>query len=269
MNKKAFGMLVLVFFLFMFSMRVISNSFAKPQETSPKVDVEPLPLEDKRFVEFKKILSNSDYFKDSSFIFDSGKAKVTIDGKYDVLIKNGSYVMRIADVNLERDYCQIVDAVEVSLGGEKGESITTCMETLNGSIEIGGISAEIYDTYKILTVKSNEKALLYDITKSHVNGELISVDEINYNIKIDNYLLTSMSASYDSAGNLFKVCGHIYNRDDVQDEFIFATYNEKKERLTESRYKYANDTKKYVHFCVDASMDMDNAKYYSVERIGE
>ncbi len=269
MNKKAFGILVLVFFIFMFSLRVISSSFAKMHTKPPKNDALVETLEEKRFNAFKRVLSASTYFVNSSVELDSNKIKAVVDGKYVVYIKSGTYMMRIDDVTQEREYCKIVDAVEQSFGEEPGNSILTCMETLNGSIEIGGISAEIYDTYKVLSVKSDEKSLLYDISKSHANGELISVDEINYNIKISNYLLTSMDAKYNDTEDIFGICGHIYNHDKLEDTFVFSTYDENKQLIGQMDFKYENSTKKFLPFCVEEKLDKDIVKYYSIERIGE
>lgn len=269
MNKKAYGILSLVFFLFIFSMRVISNSFASMINPKPKVEVEVESLEDVRFRTFKKAIEDSTYFKDSQIVLDASKIKVTINGKYNVYIKNGLYSMRIDDPEDETYYCQIVDSVEQSFGEKPGSSMSTCMETLKGSIEIGGISAEIFDSYKILSVKSNEKALLYDVLKSHVNGELISVDEINYNIKFDDYLLTSLKPKYDDTKDIFNICGHIYNKDKVGDEFIFSLYDEKKEMIDQVNYAYNNDTKKFLSFCVEKEIDTDIVRYYSIEKAGE
>lgn len=266
-NKKALGILSLVFFLFMFCSRVIVNSFASDDETEPEIKVET--LEEKRFNQFKKALLSSSYFKDSTVEYDLEKVKAVVDGELDVLLKNGVYVMRVKDKREENEYCRIVDAIEMSLGSEEGESLETCKKTLDGSINMGGINVEFYDTYKILSVKANEKALLYDIDKSHIEGDLISVDEINYNVKIDGFLFSSMSTRFDVTSKNFNICGHVFDANKKNEKFEFSTYDENKTVLKKSEFIYDNKTSKYLSFCTEQEFDKDIVKYYSISKMGE
>lgn len=213
----------------------------------------------------KLLLLESTYFKDSKIEIDVEKEILTIDGQYTINIKSGSYMMNISDPKLEEGYCKIVDSIETSLGLPSQKSIETCEKTLAGIIEIGGISAEIYDTHKILTVNSEEPAKLYDITREHKENELISIDEINYNINIDDYLFTSMSTNLKESLEEFSICGHVYNEKNKSQKFNFKIYDQSKKMLNEKTFQFENDKKNYLPFCVNYETSIDNIKYYSIE----
>lgn len=231
-----------------------------------KPDIEIEPIENSRFETLKSALKDSTYFKNSEITASTSKEVATVDGKYDISIKNGYYMMTIRDMNQIDKYCEIVDAIEQSLGAKEGESLLTCKETLNGSINVGDITADIYDTYKVLTVSSETPAKLYNVENSHGNDDLISVDEINYNIKIDDYLLTSMSTNFIKESNQYNICGNIYNAKEKEGKLIFSIYDNDSNKVNEKEYAYSNSTKKYLTFCVDFSLDIDNIKYYSVKK---
>lgn len=214
----------------------------------------------------KTILKESPYFEKSKFEYDETTNKVTIDEKYEVFIKSGYYLMNIKDTKNESTYCNVVDAVEISLGLEKGKSISTCEATLDGSINMGAINADVYDSYKVLTVNNTEVTALYNTTNSYKNDELISIDEINYNIDFSNYLFTSMSTGYTADVKLFTVCGHVFNKNNTPATFTFTTYDANKAAITSSDYVFENDTKQYATFCADFNNDAGFAKYYSIDK---
>lgn len=260
MKKTSFiaiGVILVLIISAIVTIRVLDN-----KDREPGIEVEP--IENTRFETLKKALKSSTYFKDSEIEPNDSKEIVTIDGKYDISIKSGYYMMTIKDTKLEDTYCEIVDAVEQSLGAYAGTSIETCKETLNGSINIGGISADIYDNYKVLTVNSDEPAKLYNIDNSHAKDDIISTDEINYNIKIDNYIITSMSTGFTKEAKLYNVCGHIYNSKKKTGDFVLKIYDKDKTELETKEYTYSNDTKKYKTFCVEFPLELDNVKYYSI-----
>lgn len=224
-------------------------------------------IEEKRYTTLENLLKSSSKFKDSDITANESKEIVTIDKKYDITIKNGYYMMTVKNKEEEKIYCEVVDAVEQSFGKKEGASLETCEETLKGIIEIGGIAVELYDNYKILTVNSEEAAKLYDIDNSHGAKDIISVDEINYNIKIDDYIMTSISTAFTEEAKLYNVCGHIYNANAKNDKLIFKIYDANKEEIASKEYTYKNDTKKYKTFCTEFALDLDNVKYYSIEKI--
>lgn len=228
-------------------------------------DIELDKAEEKRLTSLEKLLKESDRFKDSDISSNKDKNIVTIDGKYDITIKSGYYMMSIKDPKEEDTYCEIVDAVEQSLGKKKEASIETCKETLKGSISIGGIAADIFDNHKILTVNSDEPAKLYDIDSSHKEKDIISVDEINYNIKIDDNLFTSMSNEYVDENKNHTICGHIYNPVKINEKFTFKIYDKDKNELDNKNFTYEGTTKKYSTFCMEFERDLDDIKYYSIE----
>jgi len=260
MKKRNIILIVIIIVLVALALLVLYSENDKKDEKIPLETKEETKSET-----LKNLLQTSNYFKDSKIIVDSEKQIVKIDDLYDISIKSGYYMMTIKDTKLEEGYCNIVDAVETSLGLEEGSSIETCKKTLDGVINIGGITAEIYDDYKVLSVNSEEKAILYDVKREHKEKELISIDEINYNIDIENYLFTSMTTAFTEASKEYSVCGHIYNQKNKDKEFLFKIYDTDKNILNEQKFTYKNDTKKYISFCVDFPSDKDNIKYYSVE----
>lgn len=260
-NKTIIITIVTLIVIVLLGIIIFNVYSSQNKEESIEID----PIETTRFDILKKAILSSDYFKDSSVIANESKEVASIDGKYDVAIKSGYYSMTIKDEKQEQYYCEIVDAVEQSLGGTAGKSIETCQMTLDGSINIGGISAEIYDSYKILTVNSEELASLYDSTSMREFGELISVDEINYNIQKDKYLLTSMSTGFTKEAKMYNVCGHIYNSyAKANDELLFTIYDANKNYIDQKTYTYKNDTKKYLSFCIEYEMEIDKVKFFSI-----
>ncbi len=213
----------------------------------------------------ESILKNSTYFSNSTFSKNEVKEILNIDSKYDILIKNGVYSMTIKDSSLEKGYCDIVDAIEYDLGHPFGASIDTCEKTLKGMIEIGGISVEIFDNYKVLTVVSDEQAKLYNVDRTHQNKELISTDEINYNIQLDNFLFTSMSAKFKENEKNYSICGHLYNAEYDKKVFKFNIYDNQKQLINTKNYNYINETNKFQNFCIEYSLNTDNVRYYSIE----
>lgn len=212
----------------------------------------------------ESVLKKSPYFKDSKIYMDKEKEMLVIDERYYVTTKSGYYMMNIREEKNEEGYCQIVDAIETDLGYSVGKSIETCEKTLEGSIALGGISVENYDTYKILTVNSENPATLYDIERTRGEAELISNDEINYNIEIDNYLFTSMSTSYTENIKDFAVCGHVYNPKNKERDFTLKIYDENKIQIGEKILNYKNDKKKYLSFCTNFELPK-SASYFSIE----
>ncbi len=247
--------IILITFVILVSLFKNTSDEQVPSLTTPNTKLETL----------ENILSSSTYFKDSSITTNEDKQSLTIDDKYEVIVKSGYYMMTIKDIKLEDTYCQIVDSIETSLGASVGSSIETCTKTLDGLIDMGGISAEIYEDYIILSVNSEELANLYDEFRSHSAEELISVDEINYNLNIDDYLFTSMSTGFTEATKEYTICGHLYNKDNKEKTFLFKIYDNNKSLLNEQSFTYTNDSNKYTPFCLDFASEVDNIKYYSIE----
>mgnify|MGYP003571315108 CR=1 FL=1 len=212
----------------------------------------------------KNILKASGYFDNSKYEYDLENDKITIDNKYDISIKTGYYSMNIKDSKDESVYCNIVDAINISFGGKAGESIETCRLTLEGAIDLGGISVEFFDTYKVLSVSNGEKPTLYNISNSHSEDELISIDEINYDIKIDDYMFTTMSTKYIEQTKVYSICGNIFSYKKSQDDFLFKIYDEKKEEISDVTYSFSKDSNKYKPFCVEFSENGEFARFYSV-----
>lgn len=230
-------------------------------------DATKLPLnsvEKTKLDNLEDALITSGYFAESNFSKDFENNKLVIDDTYDIFVKNGYYMMNIKDKKNDKTYCNIVDAVEMSLGQEKGKSINTCLETLKGTLNIGGINVEFYDTYRILTVNSEELASLYDISSSHDKNELISIDEINYNIDFDSYLFTSMSTGYTEDIKLFNLCGHVHSTKNKDTVFEFSLYDNNKNKIVSQEYQIDTSKDKYATFCVDYKLDANTVKYYSV-----
>lgn len=218
-----------------------------------------------KFETLKNIILNYPDFKDSKITIDKDKEKITVDEKYDIFIKNKSYMMEINNTKLENNYCKIVDAIEMDLGLKYNESLDTCLKTLEGSMNLGGIAAEIFDSYKILTVNNVEPAKIYNKDKIKKSDELISIDEINYHIDIDNYLFTSLSNSYDNNTKTFNICSNIYHPKKKKDNFIITIYDDKKELIDEKKYSYMNNTNIYSSFCIEYELPLDTVKYYSIK----
>ncbi len=259
MKKNIILIIAILIIIFIIGF-IIYFSIDKSKDSSIEVE----STEKTKLDALKEILSNSNYFETSKLVSDTENNKITIDEKYDVYIKNGYYMMNIKDEKDEDTYCEVVDAVEQNFGIEAGKSIETCKKTLDGSINMGGINVEFYDNYKVLTVNSEEASSLYNINNSHTADELIFIDEINYDIKIDDYLFTSMSTGYTKDVKLFSICGHLYDDKYKEKTFIFKTYDVDKNEIAEKSYTYQNDTDKYVTFCVDFENDAGTAKYYSI-----
>jgi len=260
MNKKTILITILGILLIAISLTIYS-SFSKKNDTTHDYDLEPTKIEI-----LKKALLNYPDFANSKITTDKDKNTLTIDDKYEIVIKNGYYSMTIKNLKLESDYCRIVDAIEVSLGTKAGKSIETCEKTLDGSINLGGISADLYDTYKVLTVNSDEASTLFDTNKSHKEREIISKDEINYNITIGDYLFTSMSVNYTADNKTLKICGNVIKENENKDKtFTITTFDKDKKELDKKNYKYENETSKYVPFCIEYTRELDDVKYYSID----
>lgn len=205
---------------------------------------------EEKYTILKATLKDSGYYSNSSFKYNDEKDLLTIDSKYNVYIKSGYYLMNIRNEKDEEEYCHIVDAVEMHLGYSKGESLETCHMTLDGIIDIGGISVTKYDNYKVLTVNYKEKTILYSKDGAHKFDEAINVDEQNYTVEDYNYIFSSITTSYSDELKQYSICGNIYN-DLVSDgNFTFELYNNK-EAIDSSEYQYDNDKEEYKNFCVE------------------
>lgn len=213
----------------------------------------------------ENILSKSGYFENAKYTYDTVNRKLTINNMLDVFIKPNKYLMNVKNEKLEDIYCNIIDAVAMNLGGLKGNSNNTCKLTLDGEISMGSINVEFFDTYKILTINNNEKPILYNVKSSRIAGELISVDEINYDIKFDNYTFTLLN--YKNTDNADMICGNVFSKKSKKDAFTFKIYNENRKELDFKDYKYSNDTKKYIPFCVEFSQHSDTVRYFSIESL--
>lgn len=213
---------------------------------------------------FKNILSSKRDFADSTYSYDPTNNKVTIDNKYDIYIKNGYYMMNISNDDDRNVYCEIVDAVEKSLGS-KESSMNTCNMTLDGVISLGGINSNDYGEYKVLTVNTNEKATLYDDITSHDEDDYINLEEINYTVKIDDYIFSNMKFKLeDESSSKFDICGNLFNKNNSMGNFTFTTFDSNKTPLESKKYTYQNDTNKYESFCVEFNM-AEKARYYTIK----
>ncbi len=253
--------ILLVASLLLFATSILVRELFE-ENRHPTIEVEP--IEKERFRKLRDILANSPYFKDSSFTEKDSHQTMIVDGTYDISIKPSSYSMTIKDDKPEETYCQIVDAIEMNLGAKEGASLETCRETLRGSIDLGGISAEIFDNYKVLTVKSDEPAKLYNREISHAFKDIISIDEEEYIIEEDDYIFTSMRTQYASSTKTYSICGHLFNPQKNTGSFTFTIYDDQKNPIGTKDYEYIKDTKKYKTFCVDFTLDQDSVKYYGV-----
>lgn len=253
-------------FIGLIALGIITSAVLKLKNGDREKDIDVEPASKTQFDTLKKSLLNYEAFKDSEITANADSTVASIDGKYDVSIKSGYYMMTIKDVRLESEYCKIVDAIEVGLGGKVGDSLTTCEETLAGRIGYSHIATDIYDNYKVLTVNYEEKSLLYDPENTRELEELISIDEINYNIKTKGYLFTSISTGYTKEAKLYNVCAHAYNPNSkAKDTFTVSLFDERKDLLKEKNFTYENDSKKFLSFCVDFDIDDNLIKYYSIK----
>ena len=237
-------------------------------EKKPTIEIET--VENTKIATLKKAIETSSYFQNSKIDINATKDSLIIDDSYEIIIKTGYYQMTIKDTKQESTYCKIVDAIEQNLGLKEGKSIDTCEKTLEGSINIGGINAEIYDTYKVLSVNIDTPASLYNIESTHESGDLIPIEKVNYNIKIDNYLLTSMKPTFNENSKLFNICGNIYNKNKkASNNFKITLYDTNKNKLDSKTYKYENKTQKYIPFCVEYPLEINTVKFYSISKIKE
>lgn len=232
--------------------------------TDRKQDIEVDSLEYSRYTKLENILMSSAEFSSSTIYPNADYTTLTVDGKYDVVIKTGYYMMTIKNAENEELYCKIVDAIETSLGAKENASIDTCQATLAGKMSLGGISAEIFENYKILTVSSEEPAKLIDPDNSHKENEPISTDKVDYTVTAQDNIITSIQTEYKEDTDNFSLCGNIFNTKKREDKLIFKIYDEAKNEITSKQYIYANDTKKYIPFCLDFTLEINNVKYYSV-----
>lgn len=222
-------------------------------------------IENRSYNELREILANSKYFDTLNTSYDENKKMLTLNDKYNVYEKPGYYLMNVTDDNDLDVYCQIVDAIEIKLGAQKGDSLKTCELTYNGLINTGGINVEEHDNYKILTVNNKELATFYAEDNIHKEGEMINLDEVNYTIEINGTIFSSLTTSYDSDTTNFSICGNIYNDSDRDKTYKIIYYDINKFKINETTYKYENDTKKYKNFCIDVINENDNIKYYQID----
>lgn len=229
--------------------------------------IEIKPTKKVQLEKLKNEIKASEDFETSSIKIDEEKNSIIIDSSYEVTIKNNYYVMNIKDSKQEETYCKIVDAIEQSKGQEPKKTKETCEKTLKGIINMPGLSADIYDSSKTLLLNIENKITIYDIANSHVEKDLIKDDEINYNIKIDDFAFTSMSINYIENNKTYSIRGNVFNTKNKKNQkFLFKIYDNEKEVIAEKEYTYKNDTKKYIQLFVDIPNEQKNAKYYSIEK---
>lgn len=263
MKKK-----VLIGFIILVVAGVIAGIFYKLNEKD-EIDIDKVE-EKTEYDVLKEILEKSSYFVDSDFTYGDTDSSLVIDGKYTVNIKSGTYSMTIKDANNEDKYCEIVDAIEKNFGATEGSSLETCKATLDGKFALGGISMESFDTYKILTVSSLEPATLYDEEKTKQEKEIISVDEKNFTLSIEEDLFSSLTSNYNMDKRTYSICGNVYHPQKSSLEgFKVKLYDETKNLLAENTYQYTETFERYMPFCVDISGEVANAKYYSIEKTVE
>lgn len=250
------GALALLSILSIFTIRI----FASPREK----DIDTPTVEERRFDKLKTLLENSTYFADSHITVNSTFEIANIDDKYDISIKSGTYSMRIDDPKQEKEYCKIVDAIEQSLGVKPESSLETCEKTLAGVFDLGGISAEIFDTHKNLTVYREEKAKLYEELALHQKNDFISLDEVDYIVSIDGYTFSSIVSTYSPDTKTASVCGNIHHPKNQKKKFTVSLYDEQKSEIVRKEYEFQNDTPKYKSFCLDFTLKTNGVKYYSI-----
>lgn len=217
-----------------------------------------------KYLVLKNTLKNSGYFEDSTFKYNDETDVLTIDDKYNVYVKSGYYSMNIKN-NEEREvYCNVVDAVEMHLGHQKGDSIETCNMTIDGIIDIGGISITDYKNYQTLSVNYKDKSILYSSESKHVLDEYISVDEQNYTIEDSSYIFSSITSTYSEELKEYSICGNLYNDRISDGNFTFDLYDSGKGFLQGGDYQYDNENDKYKSFCVEFKNVEINPSYYVV-----
>jgi hypothetical protein len=260
MKKKTIAIILLILLIVIVAALLIVGNLKKEENEKNNTEITETTNLDK----LEEIINNSGYFEDSSFTKDETNDKLTIDNKYDVYIKSGYYMMYVKDTKDEDTYCKIVDAVEMNLGLEKGQSIETCTKTLDGTINLWRINVEVNDSYKLLTVDNTEKTSLYDASNAHSEGELISLDEINYIINVGNYEFSSMSNGISDEIKMLSICGYIYNAKGKSKDFTITTYDVNKEKLDEEVITYDASDNKLTSFCSNFENNAEIVKYYSV-----
>ena len=219
------------------------------------------PKKYEEFIALREMLNDSDYFKGSRFNYDEEKKIFIIDGDYAINIKNGYYTMDIFDEEEIDTYCKVVDAVEMKLGTNKGDSIKTCEMVLDGKINASGINVSKYEGHKVLSVNYRENAVLYDENSARSQDEEISLDEQSYTISIDDYLLSCLNGSYDEELKTYNICGNIYGEEDG--DFVFTIISDNKENTKDSEYKYEKEDS-YIPFCIEFKDINIEPKYYKV-----
>ena len=212
----------------------------------------------------KSTLKNSGYFDDSSFKYNDENDIMTIDGKYKIYVKSGYYSMNIQNDDEKEIYCNVVDAVEMHLGHPKGASIETCKMTIDGIIDIGGISIKDYENYQSLSVNYKEKSMLYSSENTHKLDDYISVDEQNYTIEDSSYIFSSITSTYSEELKEFNICGNIYNDRISDGNFTFELYNSSKGFIVGEDYQYDNEFDKYKAFCIGFKNVEIKPDYYVV-----
>lgn len=213
--------------------------------------------------DLKRILIASGYFEDGDIVSSEDDSKLTIFEKYDIHIKNGNYLMYIKDAKNEDIYCEVVDAVNMNYGDKKGNSLDTCHKTLEGIISLGGINVEFFDTYKILTVSSTIQPKLYKVDSSHGENDVISVDEINYDIKIETSTFTLMSLKLEEGKNA-ELCGNVHSPEVDEKTYIVNVFGDDKNILASKELLFSGNTDRYQSFCVVFD-DIDSPiAYYSI-----
>ncbi len=266
MDKEHYGIIVLAL-IFIFAGiggYYITKAFKNHKE--PSIEIES--SKKTQLEKLETVLKSIDDFKESTIEIDIENNSIMIDDTYEVKIKNNSYVMNVKDSNHEKTYCQIVDAIEQSKGQTAGKTKDTCENALKGIIGLSALTVDIYETSKTINQSIDEKISLYDISNSHKEKDLIKDDEINYNITIDNYILSSMSLTYDEVNKTHNIRGNIYNPQKIKSQkFIFKIYDKDKTPISQKEYTYENDTKKYKGLFIDIEVENNNAKYYSIEKV--
>lgn len=227
-------------------------------------DLEVDNLERSQYTKLEGILKTYPELASSKITPDENYTSATIDGKYTVFIKTGNYMMTIKDEKDEETYCKIVDAIEISLGSLPTASLDTCHGTLDGTFSLGGISADIYENYKVLTVNASEPAKLYKKENTRREDELISVEELDYDVQVKDHTFTSIRTDYKEDTDNFSLCGNVYNEKNREDTLSVKLYDGAKNLIDSKDYLYTNETKKYIPFCLDFTMELNNVKYYSI-----
>jgi len=250
-----------ILLLSIMSYSVLKN--LKEYERVQSIDVNSVKYE--KLDELKKKILNSPYFKESKIELDEEREKLTIDKSLELTIKSNRYVMNIKDSKLENKYCELVDAIEMSLGLEVGKSLNTCKEALKGVISVFGLNVDFGSDFKTINLNNEVPITLYDDTNSHKEKELISIEEVNYNIKIDDYIFTSLSVNLDD--KKLNVCSNIFNEKNKKEKtFVIKLFDKNKEMLLEKEYNYLNDTSKYISFCIEFDISNEKPAYYSIEK---